>query len=172
MPNKILDLRTQLRFYKYYHCDKINVLIHAVFVPTILFSSCCILHRVPVYQNITITHLFSSGFAIFYCLLYFPTGLLAALILSLVNVSLDKKWINLSLKQELTLFITGWICQFIGHGVFEGKKPALLDNLMQSLVLAPYFILFELLFKLGFMPILHDQLDRDIRRLRANKPLE
>ena len=26
----------------------------------------------------------------------------------------------------------GWVAQFIGHGVFEGRKPALFDNLLQG----------------------------------------
>ena len=25
-----------------------------------------------------------------------------------------------------------WIAQFVGHGVFEGRKPALMDNLLQG----------------------------------------
>lgn len=36
-----------------------------------------------------------------------------------------------------------WILQFIGHGKFEGRKPALLDNLVQALFLAPMFVWYE-----------------------------
>ena len=32
----------------------------------------------------------------------------------------------------LAVHIFGWIAQFIGHGVFEGRKPALMDNLLQG----------------------------------------
>lgn len=56
-----------------------------------------------------------------------------------------------------------WIAQFIGHGVFEHRAPALLDNLVQgeafiessrggivdqlaALVLAPFFVHLEALF--------------------------
>ena len=28
--------------------------------------------------------------------------------------------------------VIGWVAQFIGHGVFEGRKPALMDNLLQG----------------------------------------
>jgi uncharacterized membrane protein YGL010W len=45
-----------------------------------------------------------------------------------------------------------WIFQFIGHGVFEsnimnniGRKPALLDNITQTLS-APLFVVVEVLF--------------------------
>ena len=39
-----------------------------------------------------------------------------------------------------------WIFQFIGHGVFERRKPALLDSLVQALVLAPLFVWLHLFF--------------------------
>lgn len=165
----VLDLRSQLRFYKFYHHNNTNVLIHSIFVPTILFSSACMLHRVSIYGKITVTHVFCLCFGIFYTLLYVPTGLLAASLLVLLNVALDKHWINLSFYEELTLFVVGWICQFIGHAFFEKKKPALFDNLVQSLVLAPYFILFELLFELGLMPQLREQLEKDVTEMRQNE---
>lgn len=46
--------------------------------------------------------------------------------------------------------MVSWILQFIGHGKYEGRKPALLDNLVQALFLAPLFVWYEVLFKLGF----------------------
>ena len=51
-----------------------------------------------------------------------------------------------------------WILQFIGHGKYEGRKPALLDNLVQALFLAPLFVWYEVLFKLGF----YKELRRDV----------
>lgn len=36
-----------------------------------------------------------------------------------------------------------WVAQFVGHGVFEGRAPALLDNLVQALFMAPVFVLLE-----------------------------
>lgn len=34
----------------------------------------------------------------------------------------------------------GWISQFAGHGIFEGRAPALFSNLFQSVVAAPFFV--------------------------------
>ncbi|QLQ79803.1 hypothetical protein HG537_0C04520 [Torulaspora globosa] len=164
-----LDLRSQLRFYKWYHHQKVNVAIHALFVPTILFSTMCILHRVKLYNEITLTHLFTLCYSIYYLLLSPAAGLLATSILMAVNVALDTNSIHLSLPNELSLFVLGWICQFTGHTLFEKNRPALVDNLLQSLVLAPYFILFELLFKLGFMPQLQAQLEQDILKLKQDR---
>jgi uncharacterized membrane protein YGL010W len=59
--------------------------------------------------------------------------------------------------------IVCWIAQFIGHGKFEGRAPALLDNLVQALFLAPFFVWMEILFSLGYRP--------DLQR-RVNKAVE
>jgi uncharacterized membrane protein YGL010W len=50
-------------------------------------------------------------------------------------------------------FVGGWILQFAGHA-FEGRKPALADNLFQIFI-APIFLVAELFFALG--------LKRDVR---------
>ena len=44
----------------------------------------------------------------------------------------------------LVLFIFSWITQFLGHGVFEKRAPALLTNLLFAFI-APFFAVFEML---------------------------
>lgn len=63
----------------------------------------------------------------------------------------------------LGLHITSWIAQFIGHGVFEGRAPALLDNLVQALFLAPFFVWMEILFSFGYRPELKGRLDKAVK---------
>ena len=55
-----------------------------------------------------------------------------------------------------------WIAQFVGHGIFEGRAPALLDNLVQALFLAPFFVWLEILFMLGYRPELKARLDKSV----------
>lgn len=66
-----------------------------------------------------------------------------------------------------------WIAQFVGHGVFEGRAPALLDNLVQALFLAPFFVWFEILFSLGYRPDLKNRLNKaveeDVRKFQGKK---
>jgi uncharacterized membrane protein YGL010W len=45
------------------------------------------------------------------------------------------------------LFIGGWIFQLVGHA-WEGRRPALADNLFQAFV-GPMFIMAEVLMALG-----------------------
>jgi 2-hydroxy fatty acid dioxygenase len=71
--------------------------------------------------------------------------------------------------------VVSWIAQFVGHGVFEGRAPALFDNLYQALFLAPLFVWLEFLFALGYRSDLKKRLDRyaeeDIKKFRDAKKL-
>ena len=63
------------------------------------------------------------------------------------------------------LFLGGWILQLVGH-VFEGRRPALADNLFQIFI-APIFLCAELFFALGYKPRLHAAVRERVLRLRA-----
>lgn len=60
--------------------------------------------------------------------------------------------------------IFSWLIQFVGHGVFEGRAPALLDNLVQAIFLAPFFVWLEVLFAFGYRPELKARLDSAVRK--------
>lgn len=60
------------------------------------------------------------------------------------------------------IHIVSWIAQFVGHGVYEGRAPALLDNLVQAIFLAPLFVWLEALFMLGYRPELKARLDKGV----------
>jgi uncharacterized membrane protein YGL010W len=53
------------------------------------------------------------------------------------------------------LFVGGWILQLAGHA-FEGRKPALVDNLFQIFV-APIFLAAEVFFALGWRTELREK---------------
>ena len=73
----------------------------------------------------------------------------------------------------LGIFLVSWIAQFIGHGVFEGRAPALLDNLVQAIFLAPFFVWMEILFSLGYRPELksrvHSAVEKEVAKYRKSK---
>ncbi|CAH2040795.1 unnamed protein product [Thlaspi arvense] len=55
-----------------------------------------------------------------------------------------------SILEDLVVLVAQvacWTGQFIGHGVFEKRAPALLDNLSQAFLMAPFFVLLEALQK-------------------------
>lgn len=69
--------------------------------------------------------------------------------------------------------VVAWIAQFIGHGKFEGRAPALLDNIVQALFLAPFFVWLEVLFHFGYRPELKSRIDtaveQNLKKFREEK---
>ena len=79
------------------------------------------------------------------------------------------EWILISgvtkvLIMTFGIHVFSWIIQFVGHGVFEGRKPALLDSLVQSVVLAPLFVWLHVLFFVGYRPQLQHEIDEIISK--------
>ena len=64
----------------------------------------------------------------------------------------------------LAIHVGAWILQFIGHGVFEGRAPALLDSLDQALLTAPLFVLLEVLFFFGYKRDFYTKMMKQVER--------
>lgn len=62
------------------------------------------------------------------------------------------------------IHIASWLAQFVGHGAFEGRAPALLDNLVQAFLLAPLFVWMEILFFFGYRPELKARYDKSVEK--------
>jgi uncharacterized membrane protein YGL010W len=76
-------------------------------------------------------------------------------------------------KAAIAIHVISWVAQFVGHGVFEGRAPALLDNLVQALFLAPFFVWMEFLFMFGYRPELQARVnkavEKELTKLEAKK---
>lgn len=158
------NLRQQLVFYGAYHRDPVNIIIHCICVPLILFTAFVFATNTPsletpeLLSNLHLPLNLGTLSAITYAVLYLylspnPAGLaLAPLVVasaSLANylpTQYARSQVNLV---ALGVHVVSWILQFVGHGKYEGRKPALLDNLVQALFLAPLFVWYEYLFVLG-----------------------
>jgi len=79
-------------------------------------------------------------------------------------------------KIAIGVEVLAWSAQFVGHGVFEGRAPALLDNLVQAVVLAPFFVFMEFLFFFGYRPELqkrvNEAVEKEITKVKAAKASE
>merc|ERR1712130_430394 len=64
----------------------------------------------------------------------------------------------------LAFHVAAWIAQFIGHGVFEGRAPALLDSWDQALITAPLFVLLEVLFFFGYRREFYQDCMKEVER--------
>ncbi|XP_044477315.1 2-hydroxy-palmitic acid dioxygenase mpo1-like [Mangifera indica] len=159
----LLDLEKHFAFYGAYHSNPVNIFIHIVFVWPIFFTSLILFYFVPPVYAVEFmpSGLFGSAlvlnfsflFALIYALFYFcmdnKAGSLAALLcfscwIGASSVA-NKLGYSLAWKVVLAAQVICWTGQFLGHGIFEKRAPALLDNLVQAFLMAPFFVLLEIL---------------------------
>jgi uncharacterized membrane protein YGL010W len=165
------SLEEQMGFYAAYHQDARNKATHFVGVPIIMLALFVPLAwpRIDVGGlPLTAAMLFATVVLVYYFALDLVLGL-AMLVVTAALVWLGQSIAALGTLQGwiwfAVLFIGGWILQLVGH-VFEGRKPALADNLFQIFV-APIFLCAELAFALGYKPKLHSAVQERALRLRA-----
>ncbi|TRY80397.1 hypothetical protein TCAL_04717 [Tigriopus californicus] len=170
------DLEKQFTFYASYHANRVNVAIHLVCVWPILatamlllqLSSYCFLTHLPMphaLQNLPFGLQaplnLALVMAIIYIVSYFAMepiagGLGALMVAGLYfgtwkMVSEDWYVGGYPIWQAAwVIFFLAWTFQFIGHGVFEGRAPALLDSLDQALITGGLFVLLEIFFFFGY----------------------
>ncbi|GAA6002052.1 hypothetical protein JCM10207_003053 [Rhodosporidiobolus poonsookiae] len=200
MPrHRALDLAEQFSFYASYHSNPVNVAIHLVCIPTIFFTSLILTHGIPGFStplaslalpffgdklvvDLTVPFLTALGYATYFILLEPVAGALyAPILLTLGHLSNVLYSTRHDEAMRLASYLCGasWILQFIGHGKFEHRAPALLDSLLQSLVLAVFFVWLEVLFFAGYRPQLYKRLMSltgvkiaEFRKARAMKERE
>ena len=158
----------QMAMYTTYHRDWRNRLTHFFGVPAIIFG---LLVAMGLWRWHIGGYDLSLGvafaLAVFVLWLVLDVGITLPLIVLLVPVLVLAEFIA---REAPTLtawtvvavfFIGGWVLQFLGH-VYEGRKPALVENLFQIFV-APMFLVAEVLFALGLRRGLRDRVEACIR---------
>lgn len=160
-----------MSFYAAYHQDARNKATHFVGVPAIMLSLLIPLAWIRFDAGgatITAAMLLAAVLVLYYFFLDVPLALAMALITGILlwaghriaELGAMQGWIWFAV-----LFVGGWVLQLVGH-VFEGRKPALADNLFQIFV-APIFLVAELFFALGYKPGLHKRVLEKAQLSRA-----
>jgi len=158
------SLEEQMSIYAAYHQDARNKATHFIGVPLIMLAILVPLTwlRIDVAGfGITAAMLLAAAVLAYYFVLDVPLALAMLVVIGLLI------WLAEAIAARGTdqgwawfgaLFVGGWILQLVGH-VFEGRKPALADNLFQIFV-APIFLAAEVFFALGYKPQLHQEVQR------------
>ncbi|HZM37148.1 MAG TPA: Mpo1-like protein [Burkholderiales bacterium] len=165
-------LEDQMAFYAAYHQDGRNKASHFIGVPMIILSLFIPLAWLSIELGsvpVTAAMVFAGVVLVYYFLLDVPLAL-AMLAVNAVLIWAGHQIAGLGAAQAWMwfgiLFVGGWIIQLVGH-VFEGRKPALVDNLFQIFV-APIFLAAEIFFALGYKPGLHDAVQRRALEMRSS----
>ena len=166
-------IEDQMSVYAAYHQDGRNKATHFIGVPAIMLSLFIPLSWIRFeigLGNITISAamVFAAVVLAYYFMLDVPLALAMFVVTcalvwggqQIADLGAVQGWIWFAI-----LFVGGWILQLVGH-VFEGRKPALADNLFQIFV-APIFLAAEVFFALGYRPRLHEVVQRRALEMRA-----
>jgi uncharacterized membrane protein YGL010W len=160
-------LEEQMSFYAAYHQDARNKATHFVGVPAIVLSLMIPLSWLRI-DAVSAAMVITAALLAYYLALDLWLGLAMCAVLGallwigqlIADQGAFAGWIWFGI-----LFVGGWILQLVGH-VFEGRKPALADNLFQIFV-APIFLCAELFFALGYKPGLHAAVQERALRMRT-----
>ena len=166
-------IEDQMSFYAAYHQDARNKATHFIGVPAIMLSLFIPLSWIRfdiglAGISISAAMVFAAIVLAYYFMLDVPLAL-AMFVVTCALVWGGQQIADLGALQGwmwfAILFVGGWILQLVGH-VFEGRKPALADNLFQIFV-APVFLAAEVFFALGYKPRLHSAMQERAMRMRA-----
>ena len=164
-------LADQMSTYAAYHQDARNKATHFVGVPVIILSLFIPLAwlRLPLGEfELTGAMLFAGIVVAYYFVLDVPLALAMLVTTGLLvwaGDAIARLGHATGLAWFFLLFVGGWALQLVGH-VYEGRKPALADNLFQIFV-APIFLAAEVFFALGYKPKLHEEVQRRALQMRA-----
>ncbi|CZT17020.1 probable DUF962 domain protein [Ramularia collo-cygni] len=181
-----LNLEKQLLFYGSYHHDPINIAIHITCVPLLLLTGFLFGTNSPSlpmpewlpnpYLPLNLGTLACVLYSSLYILMEpVAGGMLAPLLLGATAYAnhLNSEYGMKANYIAIGVHVFSWLTQFVGHGVFEGRAPALLDNLVQAIFLAPFFVWLEILFAFGYRPELKSRLDsavqKEVAKFKAEK---
>jgi uncharacterized membrane protein YGL010W len=163
-------LEDQMSFYAAYHQDARNKATHFVGVPMIIVSLFIPLALLRIELGglpLTGAMAFAAVILAYYFFLDVPLALATAAFTAFflwVAHWVSAQGHALAWSAFAILFVGGWIIQLVGHG-FEGRKPALADNLFQIFI-APIFLCAEIFFALGYKPALHAAVQRRALNMR------
>ena len=163
-------IEEQMATYAAYHQDARNKATHFIGVPIIVLSLFIPLAWLRI-GDLSAAMLFAAVVIVYYFVLDVP--LAAAMLVVFAALVWLGEWIAgmgpvAGWSWFAVLFVGGWILQLVGH-VYEGRRPALADNLFQIFV-APIFLAAEVFFALGYKPALHAAVQERARRMRATAP--
>lgn len=168
------SLAEQMSMYSAYHQNPVNKMIHFLFVPAIVWTLMVALDLLPLLAvagiTVTAAMVITAVLLVWYLVLDFPLGVVSAAVFTMLLVSAITLNESVGPRTALTiaavLFVASWVFQFVGHGVWEKRRPALADNLLQVFV-APIFLVAETAFAMGLRKDLREDVHR---RMRSHLP--
>lgn len=168
------SLERQYLFYKSYHSNTVNKRIHFVFVPLIIVTTFSLISLIRLPEPANDVSRVVALIYVLYTMVLNPTLGLAFSPFVFCYHAASRALCDYAGPSGVvplagTLNFIGWFAQIVGHYAFEGKSPAFMNSLVQSLLAAPIVIWLELIFSFGFLPDLKARMLRSRVVAKAKK---
>jgi uncharacterized membrane protein YGL010W len=150
----------QLATYASYHRDERNRATHFIGIPAIVFS---ILVPLALLRTDGVSAAMFVALLALLGWIALDRAIGLAMVVVMLPMLLAAEWIARSTSSATAwsvfaiFFVGGWVFQLVGH-VWEGRRPALADNLFQAFI-GPMFIMAEVLMALGLKQDLKAAID-------------
>jgi uncharacterized membrane protein YGL010W len=129
--DSIFNFEYQFVKYGEFHHNKINQIIHIIFVPLILWTAQVWLSKISPYLNYVLT----ATYAAYYLVLNIKFGLLIMPLLTLSSFyAFQFSLVENSLALATAAHFASWIFQIFGHAVFEKRAPAFTKDPLQAVI--------------------------------------
>ena len=138
------DIHALFADYAAYHQTAGNKFFHRVGIPMIMFSLIGMLTQVPLLDVATVKIDLAMILIAAATAYYFVIEWRLAIAMVAVSIAFYFIGATLPLWINATLFVLGWIFQFIGHKVYEHKNPAFFRNFVHLLI-GPLWILNDII---------------------------
>ncbi|HEX7152673.1 MAG TPA: Mpo1-like protein [Thermoanaerobaculia bacterium] len=138
------DINDLFADYASYHRTPGNKLFHRLGIPSIMLTLIGMLARVTLYDagdvRLDAAMVLIALSTVYYMVVEWR------LAIAMLAVSIGMYFLGRAMPMWLnvTLFVLGWIFQFVGHSVYEKKNPAFYRNLLHLLI-GPLWILNDLI---------------------------
>lgn len=157
----------EMGMYNGYHRHPVNRAIHLVCIPLIVWGLQVLLARVDLFTfadfTVTLATLATGLLLMYYVWMDLGLGIPAVLFLTFLLATAHQVaalgWTEAGIVFAAS-WVVGWGFQFLGHGVWEKRRPALMDNLTQVFI-APIFLIAEIAFSLGRRKDLHARVEAE-----------
>lgn len=152
----------QLAIYASYHRDHRNRATHFIGIPAIVFSILVPLALVRI-DSLGVSWALIIAVAALIGWIALDTVIGIAMIAMMLPMLLVAEWIARTSSVSTVwivfaiFFVGGWVFQLVGH-IWEGRRPALADNLFQAFI-GPMFIMAEILVLAGIKPELKSAIE-------------
>lgn len=170
---RYFNLRESYVFYGAYHNERRNKIVHVVFVPVIFTTALSFLCRFRISRGVNLSQLVAG----IYALTFFAIDPLAGTLYWPVLLGMQRTGEYLARRNTLgciALHLSGWASQILAHKYFEREKPAFMDDPLQAVHSAVFFVWLEVLFALGYRKgeyrVLQQLVDAKIKERKANTP--